>query len=76
MITRQTMNAVAVDAALRNQRFDQILTQIENRAKADEFRLIIVIGNDLVDRLKSEPYGFVVEVDNENPSEPSVIYWN
>jgi hypothetical protein len=76
MITRQKMNAVAVESALRKIQFEKILNQIEARAKLGEFSLVVGIGDDLIERLKAEPYGFTVTVDHENPSEPSVIYWN
>lgn len=75
MITRHKMNEIATRVALRNKQFRMVLDQIESRANVGEFYLTIGIGNDLVERLRADPYLFEVEVDDKNDSEPAVIRW-
>lgn len=75
IISRQRMHDVAVDAALTNQHLQQILNEIERRARAGEFYLVTGVRDELVERLRGEPYLFEVDVDDINPSEPPVIRW-
>jgi len=76
LISRVNMTQIAVANSLRNIQFNDLLKRIKYRAEGGEFYLIEGIGDDLVERLRAQPYYFVVEVDKENPSEPCKVRWD